>query len=874
MPTRPAVPGLLVLLSIALPAVAYEGGATAEPPPPPPQPTLTKAPELLEAVEAPYPEALLAERPSGEVLLVIEIAADGSVPDVEVTQSSGIALLDEAAVTALKQFRFSPAEFDGVPGSVRVEYRYRFEPPPLPPDQSTAEAPPLVILKGVVLERGTREPLAGALVAVLEQELVATTDQTGAFEIGGLAPGQVSVRINVIGHRTFDTTVELRAGEVTEIKAYLWPSLGNGFETVVRGERVKKEVTRRVLQREELTTVPGTFGDPLRVIQNLPGMSRPAFGTGDLLVRGAAPEDTGVLIDGVPIPLLYHFVGGPSVINPAFIDRIDFLPGAYGSRYGRAIAGVIDVGTRPADNQRLHGNFDIDLLDAGFFLAGPIKEGEAYGNWAVAARRSYIDAFLPLVLDAVREPGQAAFATSPNYWDYQARYDVNLGKNRLEFLAFGSSDKLDYTQSGTLEGTGFSAGTAQSFHRFRAKWSRELDSGWKLAVAPTAGLTDVTFNFNDQITGDISSVDFNTRASASRSFGKNLSFETGLDLNGNLYDLDFKLPVLPEYQTFPGEDPVTESTRREFSINSFSQALYAELVWDPIERLRLVPGLRAELYTLRGGTELSIEPRVAARFELTPRWTLKGAWGLFRQGPQPMDIDTDFGNPYLGLSQSSQHVLGFETRLLPNVTLDVQGFYNWRSELVIGSDAVVERDGKSRTEVLRNGGVGQVWGAEVLLKHELTKRFFGWVAYTLSRSEQRDEATGQWFPVGNDQTHILTLVGSYKFDGGWEVGSRFRLTTGRPETPVVGGLFDADTGAFTRLNGLPGSERGSTFHQLDFRVEKTFLKETYKWSVYLDVQNVYNATNPEFLLYDYRFRQSAGFPGLPILPTLGVSGSF
>lgn len=856
---------------IALPALLFAASsAVAQEEAPLAPPVLTKAPELIEAVEAPYPPSLLSERLTGEVLLYVDIGTDGLVADVVVSSSSGELAFDLAAVEALRQYRFSPAELDGVPAGVRVEYRMAFEPPPL----AESAPAPVTNLRGFVLERGTREPLAGALVAVVEQELAVTADEAGGFELRGVSPGMVVVRISALGHRTFETTVEVVPEELTELTAYLWPTLGDDFEAVVRGERLKKDVTRRVLARQELTTVPGTFGDPLRVVQNLPGMARPAFGFGDLLVRGAAPEDTAVLVDGVPIPLLYHFAGGPSVINPAFVERIDFLPGAYGSRYGRAIAGVIDVETRKEKGARYHGNFDIDLLDAGFYLSGPISEGRPWGTWALAARRSYVDAFLPFVLDAVREPGQAAFATSPRYWDYQGRYDLTLGRDELEFLAFGSSDTLNFTQAGDLEATGFTAGTEQAFHRFRIKWSRAFENGWKLGVAPTVGLTDVVFNFNDQIRGDIFSVDFNTRISAARQLSERLSFETGLDLNANLYDLGFSLPVLPEYQTYPGENAATEITRRTFDVDTFSQALYAELVWEPFSGLRLVPGVRAELYSLRGGRSLSLEPRLAARYEVAPDWTLKAAWGLFRQPPRPMDVDTDFGNPYLGLAASAQQVLGFEGRLLPFLTLDVQGFYNRRTELVVASNAVVERDGRARTEVLRNGGEGEVWGVEVLLRHELTKRFFGWVAYTLSSSEQRDEETGAWLPVASDQRHILTLVGSLKLDGGWELGTRFRLTSGRPETPVSGGIFDADTGGFVRLNGVPGSTRGATFHQLDVRFEKTFLKERYRWSVYLDVQNVYNATNPEFLLYDYRFRTSAGFPGLPILPTLGVSGAF
>jgi hypothetical protein len=148
------------------------------------------------------------------------------------------------------------------------------------------------------------------------------------------------------------------------------------------------------------------------------------------------------------------------------------------------------------------------------------------------------------------------------------------------------------------------------------------------------------------------------------------------------------------------------------------------------------------------------------------------------------------------------------------------------------------------------------------------------VAYTLSRSVQLDEDTGTYVPVEFDQSHILTLVGSYKLLNGWELGARFRLTTGRPETPIQGGTFNADTGRFFPVQGALGSVRSANFHQLDVRMEKLWTFEKWRLSAYLDIQNIYNASNPEATLWDYRYRESAPLRGLPFLPTFGIKGEF
>src|SRR5207244_8572286 len=129
-------------------------------------------------------------------------------------------------------------------------------------------------------------------------------------------------------------------------------------------------------------------------VQNLPGLARAPFLGGALLVRGSPPQDTGTYLDGHRIPQLYHFLGGPSVINEQLLDRIDFYPGGYGAVYGRNLTGAIDVGTRKGDAQGLHGEIDLGMYEGLAFIEGPVDSGTQF---AVAARRSDLDFWLPRV---------------------------------------------------------------------------------------------------------------------------------------------------------------------------------------------------------------------------------------------------------------------------------------------------------------------------------------------------------------------------------------------------------------------------------------------------------------------------------------------
>jgi len=176
---------------------------------------------------------------------------------------------------------------------------------------------------------------------------------------------------------------------------------------------------------------------------------------------------------------------------------------------------------------------------------------------------------------------------------------------------------------------------------------------------------------------------------------------------------------------------------------------------------------------------------------------------------------------------------------------------------------------------------------------EFTERFFGWLAYTLSRSEQTaytvNGATasnmGQgalqtgmptstiWYPTDFDQTHNLVVVGSYTWRA-WRFGTRFRLVTGSPSTTRSEGPYDADAGQYACIEGPRNATRQATFNQLDLRAERTWTFNAWQLGAYLDVQNVYNAQNPEFIQPDYRCRTSEVIRGIPFLPVLGIRGIF
>src|SRR6185436_9315708 len=256
-------------------------------------------------------------------------------------------------------------------------------------------------------------------------------------------------------------------------------------------------------------------------------------------IRGASPQDSGVYIDGHRVPLLYHFAVGPSILTPDLIEKIDFYPGGFGVRYGRATAGVVDVSTRSRGEPRLHGAADVDFLDAGGTLEGPLG-----GGWsgAVAARRSYIDTLLPAVL-----PSNETVA-APVYWDYQARVQRELPRGEsLSLFAFGSSDSLEVVSNAPEAGQ-LDLGTRIMFHRLLGTWSRSL-GGWTSRLSPSYGYDSVRFRAGEVAARGGAHV-LGLREDLTRPLHRGLTVAVGLDAELRFDGIDFNVPLPPERRTY------------------------------------------------------------------------------------------------------------------------------------------------------------------------------------------------------------------------------------------------------------------------------------------------------------------------------------
>jgi TonB family protein len=853
---------------------------------------VTKQPKLVQAVAPDYPPAALAAGKQAKVKVRIHIDATGVVTGVDVVDHVGDGF-DEAAVAAALQYLFEPAEIDGTPAAITVETAIHFvieekeAPPPTPQKPATPVIPAAhlgppnhagsmssaVTLQGVALERGTRTKLAGVIVSLAGMDAI--TGEDGSFYFHGVAPGHYTLIAVDPRYDRFERPVDLAKREALEVRVWMRPRGGNPYETVVEGDREQLEVTKRTLQRQQLASVPGTFGDPIRALQTLPGLQRAPFGLGLLLVRGSNPDDTGVFFDGHEVPALFHFLGGPSIFNAEMLESIDLYPGGFPARFGRHHGGAVALESRSTKSDGIHGSAKIDFIDSGGYVRVPLTHDLTL---AVAGRRSYIDLLLPLVLPKPG-PGSQRVVT-PVYEDYQSRLEYNLHEQgTLSLFVIGSSDSLHVLQQDAGSTVSENLNSSINFFRIIGSYTRPLGGDLALTLSPAWGHDGLGVSGAQAAAAgpftnvQLANTDLSYRMRVHGQLNQRMILDTGIDLLNRVTTYQALLPVDDTLVNSSGVDiPPTQLFRGSQLIGL---GAYIDLGIDVTSRLRLIPSLRLDGYILDGQNRSSVDPRLVARYKLDEWWTLKAYAGMFTQPPQPESLDRRFGNVNVGLEHGYHTGVGYEWRPDRVWSMDSEVYYVDRRDLVVyTTDLVPNSDGTYSYLNFENTGHNHSYGFETLIKREITERAYGWLSYTYSKSLQRTGTGDDWTHTTFDQPHVLNAVASYKPRGGWEVGARFQLASGRPVTPVVGASFDADCGCYVPLHGPTRSARLPTFYQLDLRGEHDWLYQRWSLGLYLDVINALNFKNAEAIQYDYRYQHSAPVRSFPFLPDLGVKGTW
>ncbi|HAA59139.1 MAG TPA: hypothetical protein DCE42_30605, partial [Myxococcales bacterium] len=765
------------------------------------------------------------------------------------------------------------------------------------------------MLYGYVLERGTRKPIDGATMFFLGQRVKkqVIANEQGQYEVPKLPPGRYRLVIPVPNYKRFQAILRVYRGKKRSVKpgrdrktkkpiipifagekqerAWYIRSEGSGlFETVTRERKERREIHRQSLRQEEIKVLPGTQGDPLKVVQNLPGVARTPLNTGFFVVRGSAPDDSRVYLNGHQIPQLYHFGGLTAVLNGDMAKRLDFIPGGFSVAYGRSTGGVIDLQTRKGKD-RWHGYLDFDFTDIGLFLEGPLWKG---ANLIISGRRSHLDAFLGLVLPSDNRAFDLTVA--PRYYDAQVKLDWQITKAQsVGIMFYFSDDRLSFLRDEPIGRSNIRGdfNFTTTFYRFQTYWKIAPSKTIEHQLSFDVGLTSTNTNAGAAITVDNANYDFSFRDELRLKPFSFLSFRMGIDTRIRRTELSLRIPNIspPRPEDEPGSGS-TSSTLDEYRTIENKQwvmepAAYFEINWKPVKPLRTITGVRVDYFSRP--EQFLINPRFAVSWTVIKPLTLTGSVGLFSQPPSGQEVNPDFGNPLIKSENAIHYTAGLVGRwkcpaalgdICREFTTEFTFYYKHLYDLITSSNQVVIRDGDEVSERLNNQGVGRAYGLEVLIRFPPHKRFFGWLSYTVGRSERQDAPGKEWRLFDYDQTHIFTVLGAYKLGFGFSVSARFRLVSGNPYTPIQGSIYNADTNGYIQIPGKLYSARNPLFHQLDIRLDYELVFPLWKLSFYLDVQNVYNYPNQEGTINNYDFTQTAPLTGLPIFPSLGVKGQF
>jgi hypothetical protein len=808
---------MVVFLCVATTAEVVRAQGQPEPAPPAITP-----PRLLTPAELDWPRELPPPQTSIDVLLTVD--PTGAATDIELPLSFGPEA-DAAIRAAAERLRFEPARRGDEPIPARIKFQFAVAPPEPPPAPSP---PPIAVPGGSAspppTAAGPAAPAPAAEPAPSPEAAPSDPGESGAY-----------------GARA---TVDR-------------PPPGAASQVKLRGR--------------ELTMVPGTLGEPLRVVATLPGVARSPFGLGFFLVRGASFQNTGFFVDGYAVPLLYHLGAGPAIISSRLVEQLDFYAGGYPVRFGQFSAGIISLRTAPPPTDRLQLEAEVDLLRASALAIIPFDEGK--GSVALAFRRSYYELLLPLITDDI----------SVSYTDYQLRLDYRFSPRlRFSLFFFGSRDALSAAQD---LGAGSTTGSAQqgleyAFDQvimgidwqpadiFRIRWSG--------TIGPSA------IELTGQSTGDAT---LGTNTTALR-LGERLEFilspspywttTLGAEMSMFAFDLTGSVPSLGEVPAIPAPSQDGQALEISDQLMQLVFAPYLEQVWK-LGPLELSAGLRANYYRYGDVSQWVLDPRGVVRLEVWKGMKLKAATGMFAEPPLPFQLTRGAANPNLDPARTWQSSAGAELELPASFEIDTTAFYSHMTQITRSSGQLSSDEmGGIQRPFFQSDGRGRAYGWELMLRRRAEQGLFGWLSYTLSRSERFLEG-GEAVVFAFDQTHVLNLALSYAF-GGWTIGARFTFATGRPVGDILDRSgqtkFDADEDDFDP-DSMGRTTRLPTYHQLDVRIDREFtIGDRIKGSVYIDVINAYNAQNSEGWRYSYDFTQRGRLPGLPILPTIGVRAMF
>lgn len=753
---------------------------------------------------------------------------------------------------------------------------------------------------GAVRAAGSREPVPSAVVQITELGRSAHVDARGYYVLAGVRPGRWRVRATAPGYADAEREVVVPSSGtvVADFDLAPRPVEIQGLEVRAReGTPAAAEAGPGAvrLDRELLHAMPAFAEvDVLRALQSLPSVGTASDFSSALYVRGGSPDQTLVLLDGVPLFNPYHLGGLFAAIDPDAVASVDLLPGALPARVGDRLSGLVDIRTRDGGRDRVRGSGSVGLISARAGVDGPLPGGR--GSYLVSVRRTYLDLFT----DAAYALGIISYSVPYAFTDAHLKLTHDVGRlgtlttsvylddeglHLPERMELG--DELDWKWGSRAAGLTyrqpFGPGLLGEIRVAASTFGGEFTS--RPRFGPGAGAAqqgvpprtlDARTHFRDLVAGaDLAW------------YRPTHQLRGGVQLDSYLFDHDVVVTHSSLRDFFP---PFTREDRPR------TVSAYVEDEWRPHGALRLRAGLRA-LHASGIGTEWM--PRLGARIGVGPALGISLGGGRYVQALHSIkDEESVF---------SSLMAYDFLARVPAEIGLstgeDLTGGVDWaRGATSVRVDAYVRRlDGLPLpplssdpllAPVLAPDGVrrgsGSARGVEVLAQHTGT-RAGATLAYALSSAERR--TGGERFPPRFERRHRLDLAAYTRLGKAGKGSARVIWATGQPFTPAIGKVqtprYDPHTGGFVRdeesvVFGEHNGARLPGYFRLDLAARKSLDRRWFGRNTtvtpYVQVLNALNTRNVLFAEPDPS--GAAGRPELefapqvPFLPTVGLEWRF
>jgi hypothetical protein len=683
--------------------------------------------------------------------------------------------------------------------------------------------------------KGEKEkPIEGANIVIENSIDGATTDSAGYFEFETSKTGNHNLFISAMDYNERKESIEIKNSDI-QINIRLAKSIVTTDEIVVTASSFTSGQNSQVtLTPLEIVRIPGADADLYRAITTFPGSNQVDEGS-RISVRGGDPDEVLTILDQASLynPFIFDDdfnTSSFSTINPWGLKGINFSSGGFSAKYGNVLSAILDL--KSYDMPQTNGMFAIlGLANVGLSGSYSNKKNNFGGTFDIA------ETFL-----------QPFFLVNPKHGDYSpypgstvagGTLSYKLNKTSIfKFYANYSGDNIGVkSESPTF--TGYFTNKTDNFFTNLA-FSTAPSSVSYLSLSASFSSFKKHFNFGivDNTTKDIYS---KLRADYSIPLASRIDFNAGAEYEYNGFNNNGTFPLY-----FYNINPASPSFHLDANNNTGRLGGYAETELKFIKNLYVQTGVRSDYHTL--SKQAVVDPRFSIVYKLSETSFLKGATGIYHQFTTLNNYMLG-GDTLLKPEQATHYILGYEYNKDNDFILRIESYYKDYKNLVSSSEYGY---------LMGSNGEGFAKGVDVFLKIRFKPKFTGWISYAYTDSKRRPAAGQPLLSANYDITHSVSVVTSYNISDFFTIGASYKISTGKPYTPVNRSFFDSTQNAFIPFYANYNSDRFPTYHRIDLNAQYIFSMFGKFAIVFVALNNFFN--NDNIFSYTYSSDYKTKFP--------------